>query len=79
MKIFEVLCNNKNIPESELLVYDEAVEQFREGNIVKAYEHFQSLESGSSSKLYNFYIERCEHFINNPELEFTPILKMTTK
>jgi adenylate cyclase len=79
IEIFEVICNNKNIDEKELQKYDDAIALFRNGEVNLASEAFNALQEEYPSKLYAFYQERCKYFIDNPDLEFTPVLTMTTK
>ena len=79
VEIFEVICNNKNIDEKELQKYDDAITLFRNGEVNLASETFNTLQEEHPSKLYAFYQERCKYFIDNPDLEFTPVLTMTTK
>jgi adenylate cyclase len=79
VEIFEVLCSNKNITQEELQNYNQALVSFREGELSLACGKFEDLEASNPSKLYAHYISRCKHFINNPEIPFTPILKMETK
>jgi len=79
VEIYEVICNNKIIDTKELESYKEAIKLFRDGFVDKAYTIYVKLQNENPSILYKFYIQRCEHFIQNPDLEFTPILKMTTK
>jgi adenylate cyclase len=79
VEIFEVICNNKNIDKEELQKYDDAITLFRIGEVNKANDMFSDLQEKYPSKLYAFYQERCKYFIDNPDLEFTPILIMTTK
>jgi len=79
VEIYEVLCNNKRVTKNELNLYQKATDFFRVGDVNNAYSLYMELQNENPSKLYQFYIERCLKFINNPKLEFTPILKMTTK
>lgn len=79
VEIYEVICSNKNISDDEMQLYTEAVNYFRDSNVGSAYENFKKLQEQNPCRLYEFYIERCEYFIQNPDVEFTPILKMSTK
>jgi adenylate cyclase len=79
VEIFEVICKNKNISKEELESYAKAISLFRSAKVARAHEIFQNLQAQNPSKLYEFYIQRCDAFLTHPELEFTPILKMTTK
>ncbi|MEA2073826.1 MAG: adenylate/guanylate cyclase domain-containing protein [Campylobacterota bacterium] len=79
VEIYEVICSNKSIDDVEMEMYLEATKFFREANVAEAYRAYTELEKLHSSTLYKFYKERCELFLQNKELEFTPVLKMTTK
>lgn len=79
VEIYEVICNNKDISENELKLYEDAVKLFRDAKVKESHEVFLRLQKENPSKLYEFYMSRCQEFINNPEAEFTPVLKMTTK
>ncbi|MFK5975646.1 MAG: adenylate/guanylate cyclase domain-containing protein [Sulfurovum sp.] len=79
IEIFEVICDNKNISHSEIEEYKKAIDYFRDAKVEDAYDIFVSLQLENPSKLYKFYIERCKSFMDNPDREFTAILKMTTK
>lgn len=79
VEIFEVLCNNKIVTDEEMELYEKATYLFRDAKVQEAYEIYTRLQSISPCILYEFYMHRCEKFLNDPELEFTPILKMTTK
>jgi len=79
VEVHEVLCPSKHIEAEELVTYEKAVTLFRSGEVKEAYKYFLELEERHSSKLYRFYIKRCEYFLENPDIEFSPILKMSTK
>lgn len=79
VSIYEVICSNKNISQEEMELYKKATQLFREGSVFKAYEIYSELERVNPSLLYRLYKERCKLFMEDDSLEFTPILKMTTK
>ena len=79
VEIFEVLCSNKPVEKEEMDTYLQAVSFFRSGKVKEAYALYTRLHQNHPSKLYAFFIKRCETFLNDPNKEFTPILKMTTK
>lgn len=79
IEIFEVICSNKVITQDELLLYEKTTGFFREGKVIKACEGYEELQKLNPSKLYEFYIKRCKRFLENPDLDFTAVLKMTTK
>jgi len=79
VEIHEVICNNKNILDEEMQTYLKATEFFRDAQIESAYELYSKLQKEYPCKLYEFYKIRCKSFLDNPTLEFTPILTMTTK
>ena len=79
VEIFEVICANKEISDSELRFYADATAYFREGDVLDALKIYEELQKTYPCKLYAFYIERCERFLKNPDLDFTAVLTMTTK
>jgi adenylate cyclase len=79
VEVYEVICSNKNIEDAEIKEYEDAIKFFREGEVKSAYTIFLQLEKEFSSILYQFYLKRCELFLENPTQEFSPILKMSTK
>lgn len=79
VEIYEVICLNKSVGDKELELYYKAIDFFRKGDVESAYTDFKNLQADNPSKLYENYKSRCEYFLDNPEIEFTPILKMSTK
>jgi len=79
VEIFEVLCNTKHITSEESTLYDKALHTFREGLVEESFTHFSILQENYPCKHYRQYLARCKHFIEQPDIAFTPILKMTTK
>ena len=78
VEIFEVICD-ASIKQNELLQYNKGIENFRDANIEQALKIFESLQKKHPSKLYEHYIQRCNYFLKNLQIAFTPILKMSTK
>ena len=79
VEIHEVICNNKTVTTDELYQYETATRLFREGAVDDAYVIYLQLQEANPCVLYEHYVKRCKNFMDNPELPFTPILKMTTK
>ncbi len=79
VEIFEVICGSKHIEEEEMQVYKKAIMLFREGKVTQAHLLFSQLHDNYGSKLYGLYVQRCQTFIDNPDLPFTPVFKMTHK
>ena len=79
VEIHEVICNNKNISDEEMQTYLKATELFRDAKVDAAYELYSQLQERYPSTLYKLYISRCKSFLENSNLEFTPVLTMTTK
>jgi len=79
VEIYEVLAANKTVEDDELKLWEEVTALFREGKVFEAYTLYKKLQEMNPCKLYNMYVERCEYFLDNPEVEFSSILKMTTK
>ena len=79
VEIFEVICSNKEISDSELRFYEDATAYFRDGDVLDALKIYEELQKMNPCKLYSFYVQRCERFLQNPDLDFTAVLTMTTK
>ncbi|WP_373071300.1 CHASE2 domain-containing protein [Sulfurimonas sp.] len=79
VEIYEVLASNKLVSDEELELWAEATKLFRDSKVQQAYEIFEKLQSINPCKLYDHYVGRSLHFLENPDIEFTPVLKMTTK
>ena len=79
VEIYEVICANKDIGESELNLYEDATAYFRDGDVLDALRIYEELQKMNPCKLYAFYVERCKRFLENPDLDFTAVLTMTTK
>jgi adenylate cyclase len=79
VEIFEVIASNKSVSDEELEMWSKATELFRDAKVYEASTIFKELQALNPSRLYEFYIDRCAKFLENPEIDFTPVLKMTTK
>lgn len=79
VEIFEVIASNKTVEDDELKLWEEVTALFREGKVFESYTFYKKLQELNPCKLYEMYVERCEYFLDNPEVEFSSILKMTTK
>ncbi len=79
VEIYQVICNTINITENESNLYSKALSLFRNGEVEEAQTEFKTLLDSYPSKLYQGYYNRCQDFIDHPQKEFTPILKMMTK
>jgi len=79
VEIFEVICNNKDISDEELEGCNKGIVNFREGKVQEAHTIFTALNQERVCVLYEMYIHRSQYYIDNPDIPFSPILKMTTK
>jgi len=79
VEIFEVIASNKTVEDDELEMWNKATQLFRDGMVNESYELYNTLQKLNPSKLYELYVSRCRYFLDNPDEEFSPILKMTTK
>lgn len=79
VEIFEVICNNKDISNEELERCNKGIVNFREGKVQEARTIFTALNQERVCVLYEMYIHRSQYYIDNPDIPFSPILKMTTK
>jgi len=69
----------ENQKSSQDLLYDEALEHYKNANIQKSLELFLQLNVNHSSILYQLYIDSCEQFLNNPSKKFDPIFNLDFK
>ena len=79
--IFEVL--DFGVPDEgqkkELDSYTNALSLYRGSRFGEALTEFRVLFEKSGTFLYQVYIERCEHFIQNPPTDFDGVFTFTTK
>ncbi len=78
VEIFEVILETDSSLD-QIDEYNIALAQFRDGKLESALEKFKNLSKKTDAKLYDMYISRCHHFLDNPEIEFTVVETMTTK
>ena len=78
VEIFEVIVDD-NIMLEEIKIYNQAITFYRDADVNSALKQFQELEKKNSSFLYKVYIQRCQHYIDNPKIKFDVTLTMTTK
>lgn len=79
--IFEVLDVGAPSAEfvAELAKYKEALSYYKNSNFVTALSMFKEIFQETNTYLYGMYIERCEHFIENPPKDFDGVFTFTTK
>ncbi|MGE4294515.1 MAG: CHASE2 domain-containing protein [Campylobacterales bacterium] len=79
--IFEVMGfgEAKGELEAEIAAYNEALEAYRASDFAGALERFKALNAKNACHLYELYIERCEHLIENPPADFDGVFTFTTK
>ena len=66
----------------ELDYYHEAIALYKEEKFADALKIFKEIngwETKSNLKIYDIYIERCEHYIENPPKDFNGVFVHTTK
>lgn len=66
----------------ELEIYHNAIHLYKEANFSQALAIFKDLESWedkTNKNIYNIYIERCEHYIEEPPENFSGVFVHTTK
>ncbi|MGB5867989.1 MAG: adenylate/guanylate cyclase domain-containing protein, partial [Arcobacteraceae bacterium] len=66
----------------ELDDYHKALEMYRNSLFSQALELFKELEKNelkTNDKIYKIYIERCEHYIEMPPVNFNGVFVHTTK
>lgn len=79
--IFEVIGfgEAKGELKQELLEYDLALAQYRGSDFEGALKAFKVLNERNPHHLYDLYIERCEHLMQNPPKDFDGVFTFTTK
>jgi len=79
--IYEVLDVGTPTPEfaAECARYKEALTAYRDSRFEEALDILKELFAKTNSYLYQVYIERCEHFIQNPPTDFDGVFTFTTK
>jgi adenylate cyclase len=68
--------------QEELELYHKAIELYKAAKFDKALEIFTEInnwEDKSNKNVYDIYIERCEHYIQEPPTDFNGVFKHTTK
>lgn len=79
--IFEVLA--AGVPGGELVQeieeYNGALADYRSSGFAQALARFKALNTKNACHLYELYIERCEHLIENPPENFDGVFTFTTK
>ena len=68
--------------DEELFTYHRALDLYQNGHFDEALEIFKEInewEDKSNKNIYNIYIERCEHYIEEPPENFDGVFRHTTK
>jgi len=68
--------------DEELKLYHHAIELYKAAKFSEALEIFKDIESWedkTNKAIYKIYIERCEHYIEEPPKDFNGVFKHTTK
>jgi len=79
IEVFEVIPESKKLSEKELHTYHQGITFYRNAKVFEAYKIFKELIEQYSDPLYALYEERCKHFIDHPELTFSPVTTMERK
>ncbi|HFD13681.1 MAG TPA: adenylate/guanylate cyclase domain-containing protein [Epsilonproteobacteria bacterium] len=79
VKIYEVICNTKNIGTEESILYLDAFKAYQNAQLTEAKNAFEILCELYPCTLYIQYLKRCKEALEDTEKTFSPILKMTTK
>jgi adenylate cyclase len=79
----ETLFNiNRNELLKELDYYHQAIELYKTEKFEEALKIFKEIngwKNKTNLKIYDIYIERCEHYIENPPKDFNGVFVHTTK
>ncbi|MEA3512771.1 MAG: adenylate/guanylate cyclase domain-containing protein [Campylobacterota bacterium] len=74
-------CTRERLDE-ELFTYHRALDLYQNGDFETAlsiFEEVNAWEDKTNDKIYDIYISRCEHHIENPDEEFDGVFRHTTK
>ena len=68
---------------NELEYYHQAIKFYKNSDFNKALKIFEDIQNNWNNKtnnnIYNIYIQRCEHYIQNPPENFNGVFEHTTK
>lgn len=78
-KLYQVLTSTTPLSIEELTLHSKAFESFQEGDLPNAFKLFTQLNAEYPSTLYAHFVKRCQTYIEDTSLSFSPILKMTSK
>lgn len=79
LSLYEV---SKQRLEDELETYHHAIQLYKEAKFQEALDIFkdlQSREDKTNKNIYAMYIERCEHYVEEPPVDFNGVFVHTTK
>ena len=68
--------------DNELEVYNEAIKLYKDAKFKEALQIFQEIEdwdNKTNKNIYKIYIQRCEHYIEEPPMNFNGVFVHTTK
>ncbi|MDB2405380.1 adenylate/guanylate cyclase domain-containing protein [Arcobacteraceae bacterium] len=68
--------------DEELLKYHTAIKLYKNSKFTEALTLFQEInqwKDKTNNNIYTIYIERCEHYIKEPPVNFTGVFEHTTK
>ncbi len=68
--------------QEELDRYHQAIALYKKAEVkdaLKIFEDINSWKDKTNKNIYNIYIERCQHYIENPPKDFNGVFKHTTK
>ncbi len=81
--IYECFGNDKlswvKFENSNSIVYNDALNLYRDSNFKEALILFEKLNSQNTQKLYLLYIDRCKYFIKHPPKNFDGVFTFKTK
>jgi adenylate cyclase len=79
--IYEVLDFGPATPEQQSMLdaYNQALGLYKDAQFAQALEGFKALNEKEPHTVYSIYIERCEHFIQEPPEDFDGVFTHTSK
>ncbi|UQB42670.1 adenylate/guanylate cyclase domain-containing protein [Thiomicrospira microaerophila] len=66
-------------PVEEKMAYEAAQKLYHQADFQQALQSFEQLQSDYPQALYAMYIQRCQHYLQNPPDSFDGVFTLTTK
>jgi adenylate cyclase len=83
VSVYECLGRNHqawyDYSEQEAVRYEQAQQAYHQACFAEALQLFESLQQDFPQTLYAMYVERCQHYVENPPHDFDGVFTLTSK